>query len=252
MKKMTVIQRRMLLLMTFLLVMASFLAVYIALSRSAKEPAVSEAEVTAEPAAEINSPYWVNNVEIPSAGGVEIVHSHVDWNSPRRPGEVREIRYLTIHETDNRGSGADALAHNTWLTSNTTDITSWHYTVDDHSIYHNILDNEIAWNAGDNRTQPGGNINGIGIEMCVNLTNDFEATLHNTAELAAQLLVTYDLSVDAVRLHADFMDKVCPHRLISEGRVEEFYQMIRDAYLRNIQADVKEQILTCFERRAEE
>ena len=193
------------------------------------EEAEPVAEIKADEA-EMTPSYWVNNVEIREAGGIELNHIHIPWDSTRRPGEVREIRYLTIHETDNRSSGADSQAHNNLLTTDTSDITSWHYTVDDHSIYHNIPDNEIGWNAGDNRTDPGGNMNGIGIEMCVNLTNDFNQTLRNTASLAAKLLVTYDLSVDDVRLHADFMDKVCPHRLITEGRVAEFYEMIRQAY----------------------
>ena len=173
----------------------------------------------------------VTNTEISSAGGVEIVHQYIPWGSPRRPGEIREIRYITIHETDNRRSGADANAHATLLSTNVSDITSWHYTVDDSSIYHHVPDNEIAWNAGDNRTKNGGNINGIGIEMCVNLANDYERTLRNTAELAAELMIAYDLDMECIRFHEDFMNKECPHRLISEGRTEEFLEMIRSAYV---------------------
>jgi N-acetylmuramoyl-L-alanine amidase CwlA len=78
--------------------------------------------------------------------------------------------------------------------------------------------------------------------MCVNLTNDYEQTLRNTAALAANLLVTYDLQVDDVRLHRDFMDKICPHRLISEGRVEAFYQMIRDDYTELLKEKVRNTI----------
>ena len=174
----------------------------------------------------------VTNTEIFSAGGVEITHRHISWGSPRRPGEIREIKYITIHETDNRRSGADASAHGTLLAENEAEITSWHYTVDDSSIIHHVPDNEIAWNAGDNRTKNGGNINGIGIEMCVNLTNDYEKTLRNTAELAAELMIAYDLDMDRIRFHEDFMNKECPHRLISEGRTDEFLEMIRDAYVR--------------------
>ena len=154
--------------------------------------------------------------------------------SPRRPGEIREIKYITIHETDNRRTSAGASAHGSLLSENVSEITSWHYTVDDSEIIHHLPDNEIAWNAGDNRTKDGGNINGIGIEMCVNLSNDFEQTLRNTAELAAELLIAYDLDMNAVHFHEDFMVKECPHRLISEGRTEEFLEMIRDAYVRKL------------------
>ena len=206
------------------------LAVFIMRMKDQQHEAAEPAAETEQTEETISSSYWVNNVEIPEAGGIRLEHIHIPWDSSRRPGEVREIRYITIHETDNRSSGADSAAHSNLLVNDTSDMTGWHYTVDDHSIYHNIPDNEIGWNAGDNRTDPGGNMNGIGIEMCVNLTNDFNQTIRNTASLAAKLLVTYDLKVDDVRLHADFMDKVCPHRLITEGRVAEFYEMIRQEY----------------------
>ena len=242
------IRREFIWLTVGLILMAVLLAAYLSATRP--RPDLAEEEVPAETGeAEVTETapsWWVNNCEIDEAGGIPVTHNHVPWDSSRRPGEIREIHYLTIHETDNRSSGADSEAHNSLLTNDTSDITGWHYTVDDHSIYHNLPDNEIGWNAGDNRTELGGNMNGIGIEMCVNLSNDFEATLRNTAELAAKLLVTYDLKVEDVRLHADFMDKVCPHRLISEGRVEEFYQMIRDAYIRLKAEHIRESIGRSF------
>ncbi len=170
------------------------------------------------------------NIEIETVGDIVVEHNYIAWDQNRRPGEVRDIKYITIHETDNRNSGAGAQTHNTFLTGNNEDITGWHYTVDDHSIVHNIPDNEIAWNAGDQRTKDGGNMNGIAIEMCVNVTNDYEATLINTAELAAKLMVTYDLTPEDLRFHCDFMDKVCPHRLITEGRLEEFRELVQEKY----------------------
>lgn len=239
------IKLRVFILMCSFAFAAIILAVFILLTREKKpaQPAEQIISLTDEAEPEVfTSDYWVNNKEIASAGGVPVTHNYVPWDSPRRPGEVREIRYITIHETDNRSSGADSEAHNSLLVNDVSNSTGWHYTVDDHSIYHNLPDNEIGWNAGDNRTKLGGNINGIGIEMCVNLTNDYEQTLRNTAALAANLLVTYDLQVDDVRLHRDFMDKICPHRLISEGRVEAFYQMIRDDYTELLKEKVRNTI----------
>ncbi len=207
-----------------------------------KKPAASQPGSTAgtiqEPGAEgkeIKRGH-VTNTELYSAGDIEIIHRHIPWGSPRRPGEIREIKYITIHETDNRSTSAGAAAHGSLLAENEAEITSWHYTVDDSTIIHHVPDNEVAWNAGDNRTKNGGNINGIGIEMCVNLTNDFEQTLRNTAQLAAELMIAYDLDMDRIRFHEDFMNKECPHRLISEGRTDEFLEMIRDAYVRKKEA----------------
>ena len=199
-----------------------------------KKPTPEESVITTteEPQVEetYESEYVTRNYEINEVSGIPIIHSYIPLDSPRRPGEIRAIKYITIHETDNRSTSATAQGHNAYLTSDYYDITSWHYTVDDTSIYHNVPDNEVAWNAGDDRNRDGGNINGIGIEMCVNLGIDFEKTIDNTARLTAKLLHTYQLSVEDVKMHADFMEKVCPHRLITEGRVEEFYDLVQTYY----------------------
>lgn len=219
------------------LMIAIALLVFAALVRRQKSLVSSEAarpSASSEPS-DPGRQYWTTNVELADAGDIPVVHSYIPWGSARRPGEVREIRYIVIHETDNRRDSADAEAHNTYLTENGTDITAWHYTVDDHSIYHNIPDNEIAWNAGDNRTKDGGNMNGIGIELCVNIGNDYDATLANGAMLAASLMKAYDLTPDDLRLHEDFMDKICPHRMITEGRVSVFQQMVKDDYAQLMQ-----------------
>lgn len=84
---------------------------------------------------------------------------------PARPGERRTIKYVVIHETGNTAEGSDAAGHSAYLLSGKSGDTSWHYTVDDHQIYHHIPDDEIAWHAGDRRTRDGGNLCGIGVEL---------------------------------------------------------------------------------------
>ncbi len=180
------------------------------------------------------------NLEVDLVNGINVEHEYVPYDSRRRPGEVREILYITIHETDNRRSGSGANAHKNFLSGNNSDITGWHYTVDDGSIVHHIPDNEIAWNAGDGRSELGGNMNGIGIEMCVNVDNDYEKTVENTAALVVALLRAYDLEPKDVRFHEDFMNKECPHRLISEGRLDDFYKMVIEAYSKNQFVEMEE------------
>ena len=200
-------------------------AVYGLLRRKPEEPPVVVTET-----AEEESGYITYAITLDDVHGIPVNHVYIPYDSSRRPGEIREIRFLIIHETDNRSSGADALAHSNWLIGDTTDITSWHYTVDDHSIYHNLPDNEIAWNAGDNRSRDGGNMNGIGIEMCVNVSGDFDQTVRNTAWLCAELLQAYGLTPDDVYLHRDFMGKICPHRLITENKVTWFKELVQADY----------------------
>ena len=99
--------------------------------------------------------------------------------------------------------------------------------MDDHEIYYHIPDNEIAFHAGDGLSKDGGNLNGIGIEMCVNPENDYELTLQNTAKLAAMLLEAYDLDIRDVKKHEDFSGKNCPEILLKEGRWDEFVEMVK-------------------------
>jgi len=147
-----------------------------------------------------------------------------------RPGYKRDIRYIVVHETANYFVGADAKSHSEYLLSGRSGTTSWHYTVDDHEIYHNIPDDEVAWHASDKLTEKGGNSCGIGIELCVNEDGDFEQTLINGAKLTAYLLNAYGLNISAVTQHADYTEKNCPKIIRDTGRWQEFLGLV-ESYL---------------------
>lgn len=165
---------------------------------------------------------------------IPVYTDYIAEGSRARPGETREIKYLVIHETDNFSAGADAAAHNSFIHQNAnaeSGIVSWHYTVDDHEIYHHLPDNETAYHAGDQMEKNGGNMNGIGIEMCVNEDGNYEQTLINTEKLCARLLLEYDLNPDkALKKHQDFSGKVCPAKLINDGRWDEFCAAVKQKY----------------------
>ena len=145
-----------------------------------------------------------------------------------RPGEKRTIKYVVIHETGNTAQGSDAASHSAYLLGGKSGDTSWHYTVDDHQIYHHIPDDEIAWHAGDKRARDGGNLCGIGVELCVNADGDFEKAFDNAARLTAYLLDTYHLGSGNVRQHADFMDKDCPQTIRDNKRWPEFLEKVQE------------------------
>ena len=153
--------------------------------------------------------------------------------SEARPGIEREIRYVVIHETGNMSRGADAVAHSEYLLSGKSGGTSWHYTVDDRQVYHHIPDTEVAWHAGDRRVRGGGNMAGIGIELCVNTDGDFEETFRNAAKLTAYLLDSYGLSTGDIRQHADFLDKNCPETIRDNNRMAEFVAL-SDTFLKEL------------------
>lgn len=167
-----------------------------------------------------------NEVELTDALGVPVHTLYIQEGDPARPGIERRIKYVVLHETGNRADGADAARHGMYLRFNNEDDTSWHYTVDDTEIYHHIPDGEVAWHASDRLNDPGGNRNGIGVELCVNSDGDFEKTFDNAARLVAVLLDAYDLDSDAIRQHADFTNKNCPETIRSAGRMEEFVALV--------------------------
>ncbi|MDY3618267.1 peptidoglycan recognition protein family protein [Agathobaculum sp.] len=162
-------------------------------------------------------------------GSVPVYEDYIAEGSKARPGIQREIKYLVIHETDNFSAGADAKAHNSYIHQAETE-ESWHYTVDDKQIYHHLPDNEAGYHAGDGMKKNTGNMNGIGIEMCVNEDGNYEQTLINAQKLCARLLVEYDLKPKALRKHEDFSGKVCPAKLIADGRWDEFCAGVESQY----------------------
>ena len=168
--------------------------------------------------------------------GVPVNTVLVEEGTEGRPGIRRQIRYIVIHETANTSATATAEAHSRYLTSGNSGVTSWHYTVDDTEIYHHIPDDEVAWHAGDASNFWGGNMRGIGIEMCVNEGGNFAMTRTNTAKLTAWLLYVYDLDIDAVLQHHDCSGKNCPMIMREEGMYEAFIQEI-EMYLEEIKAN---------------
>ena len=125
--------------------------------------------------------------------GVPVYTELAPEGGDNRPGTKREIRYIVIHETGNPAEGADAAAHGRLQANGGEGKTGWHYTVDDHEIWHSFPDDEVAYHAGDGRDGDG-NLYGIGVELCVNADGDFEMTFDNAAKLTGWLMHTYHLS----------------------------------------------------------
>jgi N-acetylmuramoyl-L-alanine amidase CwlA len=166
---------------------------------------------------------------VDEVGSIPVITDFVPKDTMERPGQERKIKFIVIHETGNPGRNANAASHNNYLHKEADNQQkSWHYTVDDHEIYYHIPDNEIAFHAGDGLSPDGGNLNGIGIEMCINPENDYEQTLKNTAELAAMLIKAYDLGPESLKKHEDFSGKHCPDILLREGRWDEFADMVNE------------------------
>lgn len=163
--------------------------------------------------------------------GISVHTQYIPEDSQARSGRKREIHYIVIHETDNTGAHATAKAHSEYLQENCwKEQKSWHYTVDDHEIWHHLPDKEVGYHAGDSSWKEGGNRNGIGIELCVNQGGNFDQTMRNAAQLTAYLLLKYHLTIDAVKKHQDFSGKICPSTIIETNRWQEFLNLVQEDY----------------------
>ena len=156
-------------------------------------------------------------------------------NKNTRPGITRDkINYIVIHDTGNTSASATAKAHMNYITTSNVN-KSWHYTIEENTIYQHIPDNEVAYHAGDGtrdigekwysetykkQNNGGGNLRGIGIETCVNSGSDYLKTINSTAKLSAYLLYKYNLTIDELKTHYDFSGKECPYLLIKDDYFE--------------------------------
>lgn len=138
-----------------------------------------------------------------------------------RPGYALNFGGVTIHNTDNTSSTADALNHAKYLQgSGKSKSASWHYCVDQSNITQSIPENEMAWHAGDGRYGYG-NSRTIAIEICMNNGGDLTAATDRAAKLAAYILAKkgQTIAISNVNLfqHYDFSKKNCPS-MIRKGQ----------------------------------
>jgi N-acetylmuramoyl-L-alanine amidase len=173
----------------------------------------------------------------PAAAGAAELKITQNIISPERCGRPlhRPMRptFITIHSTDNRSRSADALHHALAMNKglrgrhNRTGFLTWHFTVDDHSIYQSLPTNETGEHAD---YEGQGNRSSIGIEMCVNRGNNPGSTIDRTAQLTARLMGQYDIALDHVVPHMhwrmirysdgrDLGFKKCPRILLDGGRL---------------------------------
>lgn len=161
---------------------------------------------------------------------MNIIQDFIPAGRANRPGkQLVGPKFITIHDTGNANAGADALAHARYLKGDSAASrpASWHFTVDDKNVIQHLPLSEVAWHAGDGNGP--GNASSIGIEICENSDGDRAKAEERAADLAAFLLKTYKLPVEAVVQHNKWSGKNCPHIIRGRpGGWEGFLQKVRD------------------------
>lgn len=76
----------------------------------------------------------------------------------------------------------------------------------------------------------GGNLNGIGIESCVNSGSDVYLTWQYSAKFIAQLLIKHNMTPERVLFHNNFSNKHCPNTMMTANLVDTFLDMVYMEY----------------------
>jgi N-acetylmuramoyl-L-alanine amidase len=123
--------------------------------------------------------------------------------------------YIIIHETANQTEGADADSHANLQARGNTREASWQYQVDDKEIVQSFKDEAQCWHAGNKFY----NLNGIGIEICVNSDGDFKKAVAHAAHLVRILMERHNIPKSRVLQHRVTSGwKDCPHFLRSGSK----------------------------------
>ncbi|MFH5780592.1 N-acetylmuramoyl-L-alanine amidase [Heyndrickxia oleronia] len=155
-------------------------------------------------------------------------------NTFTRPGIKMKPEYITIHETDNTSRGADDEAHANLQYRGNSRQASWHFTVDDDSIYQSLPTNEVGWHAGDGNGD--GNMKSIAIEICVNSDGNFIKAVENAVWLTRKLMNDHNIPVSKVVQHHHWSGKNCPRNLRSGAKGIEWKDFIT-----MVKADIKKE-----------
>jgi N-acetylmuramoyl-L-alanine amidase CwlA len=160
---------------------------------------------------------------------LNIVQDFIPAGNSNRPGRKLDATSITIHNTDNDSVGANAPAHAKYQKGADARKrqVSWHFTVDDKSVYQSLPINEIGWHAGSH----AGNTTSIGVEICMNADLDVPAAYRRAALLTAVLAFQNGIKVPTqIKQHHDWSGKHCPRVLIDKpngwkdflGQVKQF------------------------------
>ena len=132
-------------------------------------------------------------------------------NNKNHYAGVNKCKYITIHETGNKNKGANALNHAKYINNGSS--ATWHYTVDDVQVIQHFDDRVQCWHSGDG--EGDGNLNSIGIEMCINSDGNMNKTIDNTIELIQYLMNKYNIPINNVVQHNHWSGKNCPSNIRS-------------------------------------
>lgn len=169
-------------------------------------------------------------------GNATVIVDIVPLGNPEiRPGRKMVARYLTDHDTGNKGRDANADMHNRYIHNmaklhpRDTSHVSWHLTVDENFIYQHIPFDEIAWHCGDGTG--AGNYSSVGVEKCMHINGDRNKIEANGIALHAYLMKHLNIPIQNVKPHQFWSGKYCPQLILNKyGSFTPFRSKIEAAF----------------------
>ena len=161
---------------------------------------------------------------------MQIIQDFIPIGRRNRPGLPMTPKYITIHDTANPSTGADARAHSIYVKTYPNLEAGWHFTVDDKAIYQHLPLTENGWHAGDGYNGTG-NRQSIAIEICENRDGNRAQAEENAAWLAAKLIRETPSLLPfpaCMKQHYDWSGKNCPRVLRAPGGWEGFLQKVAE------------------------
>ena len=159
---------------------------------------------------------------------LNIEKKQIAYNRTKR---TSEIRYIVIHDTQNKAKGANADAHFNYFNGGNRS-SSADFFVDDKKILQvNDYTKYCTWQVGDGKGKYGiTNQNSVGIEICINADGDYDKAFKNAVELTKHLMKELNIPAERVVRHYDASRKNCPASMSANSwaKWEEFKEAIMD------------------------
>jgi N-acetylmuramoyl-L-alanine amidase len=162
--------------------------------------------------------------------GIPVRVNLVPVRNPRvTPNYPMNPSFITVHNTGNAGTGANADAHMRLLHRNSSNsvapYASYHFVVDDKEIIQLISLDRSAWHTGDGSGLKSGNRTSIGIEICMNRDGNYAKAEANAVELIRYLVQKTGISYANVVPHQKWSGKYCPAVILARtGGWAEFHK----------------------------
>ena len=124
---------------------------------------------------------------------------------------TERIRYIVVHDTQNKNKGADADAHFNYFNGGNRNSSADFFVDDKRILQVNNYIKFYTWHVGDGKGKYGvTNQNSIGVEICVNADGDYNKAFDNAVKLIRHLMKELNIPPECVIRHYDASRKICP------------------------------------------